>query len=130
MREESEKQSLVTSFLDNNPESWVIDGNYTKLSYDRRIKEADIVIQMLFGRLNCLWRCAKRYYAYKGTNRPDVAEGCNEKMDWEFVKWILWEGRTKQAKERYKKIQKMYPEKIIVIKNQKQLNKYMKEMRL
>ena len=59
-----------------------------------------------------------------------MAEGCNEKMDWEFVKWILWEGRTKQAKERYKKIQKMYPEKIIVIKNQKQLNKYMKEMRL
>ena len=130
VREESEKQSLVTSFLDNNPESWVIDGNYTKLSYDRRVKEADIVIQMLFGRLNCLWRCAKRYYAYKGTNRPDVAEGCNEKMDWKFVKWILWEGRTKQAKERYKKIQKMYPEKIIVIKNQKQLNKYMKEMRL
>ena len=130
VRKDSEKQRLVTSFLDNNPEGWVIDGNYTKLSYDRRVEEADIVIQMLFNRFSCLWRCIKRYHAYKGKSRPDMAEGCNEKMDWEFVKWILWEGRTKQAKERYKKLQKRYPEKVIVIKNQKQLKKYMKEIHL
>ena len=130
VRENSEKQKLVTSFLDNHPEGWVIDGNYTKISYDRRVEEADIVIQMLFGRLNCLWRCAKRYHDYKGRSRPDMAEGCNEKMDWAFIKWILWESRTKQAKERYQKLQKMYPGKVVVIKNQKQLNQYMKEMGL
>ena len=130
VREDSEKQRIVASFLDDNPDGWVIDGNYIKLSYDRRVEEADIVIQMLFGRINCLWRCTRRYHAYKGKSRPDMAVGCNEKMDWEFVKWILWKGRTKQAKERYKKLQKMYPDKVIVIKNQKQLNKYMKEMHL
>lgn len=130
VREDSEKQSLVTSFLDNHPEGWVIDGNYTKLSYERRVEEADLVIQMLFGRLNCLWRCARRYHAYKGRSRPDMAEGCNEKMDREFVKWILRGGRTKQAKERYKKLRIMYPGKVIVLKNQKQLNQYMKEMGL
>lgn len=128
VREASEKQNLVTSFLDNHPDGWVIDGNYTKLSFDRRVEEADIVIQMLFGRLNCLLRCIKRYYTYKGKSRPDMAEGCNEKIDWEFVKWILWKGRSKQAKERYKNIRKTVPEKVIVIKNQKQLNQYMKEM--
>lgn len=36
VRETSETQSLVTSFPDNNPKGWIIDGNYTKLSYDRR----------------------------------------------------------------------------------------------
>lgn len=127
-REEHEKQCLVTSFLNNNSEGWVIDGNYTKLSYERRVEEADIVIQMLFGRLNCLWRCTKRYHTYKGQSRPDMAEGCNEKLDWEFVKWILWEGRTRQAAERYKKLRKTYPEKVVVIKNQKQLDRFMKEM--
>ena len=130
VREDSEKQRLVVSFLDNNPDGWVIDGNYTKLSYNRRVEEADIIIQMLFNRFRCLWRCIKRYHAYKGKCRPDVAEGCNEKMDFEFVKWILWEGRTKPVEERYKKLQKTYPEKVIVIKNQKQLKKYMNEMRL
>lgn len=128
VREASEKQNLVTSFLDNHPDGWVIDGNYTKLSFDRRVEEADIVIQMLFGRLNCLRRCIKRYCTYKGKSRPDMAEGCNEKIDWEFVKWILWKGRSKQAKERYKNVRETYPEKVIVIKNQKQLNQYMKEM--
>ena len=128
VREDCEKQNLVTSFLDNHPEGWVIDGNYTKLSFDRRVEEADIVIQMLFDRFNCLWRCSRRYHKYKGKNRPDMAEGCNEKLDWEFVKWILWKGRSKQAKERYKNVRETYPEKVIVIKNQKQLNQYMKEM--
>ena len=130
VREDSEKQRLVTSFLDNHPDGWVIDGNYTKLSYDRRVEEADIVIQMLFGRLNCLWRCTKRYHTYKDRSRPDMAEGCNEKLDWDFVKWILWKGRTKQVKERYRKLREMYPGKVIVIKNQKQLDGYMKEMHL
>ena len=130
VREDAEKQRIVTSFLDDHPEGWVIDGNYTKLSYDRRVEEADIVIQMLFGRFSCLRRCAKRYHDYKGRSRPDMAEGCSEKMDKEFVEWILWKGRTKQAKERYKKLRETYPEKVVVIKNQKQLDKYMKEMDL
>lgn len=130
VREDFEKQSLVTSFLDSNPNGWVIDGNYTKLCYDSRVEDADVIIQMLFGRFNCLWRCIKRYHKYKGKSRPDMAEGCNEKIDREFVKWILWESRTAQAKKRYKKLWKMYPEKVIVIKNQKQLNEYMHKERI
>lgn len=127
VRDDSEQQSLVTAFMDNNPDGWVIDGNYTRLSYDRRVEEADVIILMLFGRINCLWRCIRRYHTYKGKNRPAMTEGCNEKLDWEFVKWILWEGRTRRAGERYKKLREMYPEKTVVIKNQKQLNTYMNE---
>jgi thymidylate kinase len=55
-----------------------------------------------------------------------MAEGCNEKFDFEFIKWILWEGRSKKARKRYKDVISKYPKKIIVIKNQKQLDRYQK----
>lgn len=126
IRPEAEKQSIVRSFLDHNPDGWVIDGNYSKLSYERRVEEADVVIQLLFGRLHCLSRCFRRYRAYRGTSRPDMAEGCREKMDWAFVRWILWEGRSKKARDRYQQIRNRYPDKVLVLRNQKQLDAYIK----
>ena len=59
-----------------------------------------------------------------------MTDGCNEKLDWEFIKWILWEGRTKQARERYKHLQKMYPKKVVVLRNQRELDKYMQDMEI
>ena len=61
IRAETDKQNIVRSFLDSNPDGWVIDGNYSKLSFERRAAEADIIIQMLFGRISCLLRCVRRY---------------------------------------------------------------------
>lgn len=128
VRADAEKQNIVRSFLDNNPNGWVIDGNYSGLCYERRAEEADVIIQMLFGRLDCLFRCARRYRTYKGKNRPDMTKGCDEKLDWEFVRWILWEGRTKKIRERYRRVQEQYPDKTIVLKNQRQLNDYLKTL--
>lgn len=128
VRADEDKQEMVHSFLDRHPNGWVIDGNYTKLSYERRIDEADIIIQLLFGRISCLWRCFKRFLTYKGKSRPDMAAGCNEKMDWEFIQWILWKGRSKTARERYRNIQSKYPGKVVVIKNQRQLDDFLKNL--
>lgn len=126
-RNDEEKKRIVTEFLEKNKNDWVIDGNYSKLSYERRIEEADIIILMLFGRMNCLYRCVQRFRTYRGKSRPDMTEGCEEKLDWKFVRWILWEGRTKRARERYKRLQNNYPEKVIVLKNQRQIDSYLKQ---
>lgn len=130
IRSEEEKKTLVAAFLDENPEGWVIDGNYSKLSYERRNEEADQIIQLLFGRINCLFRCAKRFWKYKGKSRLDMGEGCDEKLDREFVRWILWEGRSEKARERYRRVREQYPEKVTVIRNQRQLDGYRKRMEL
>ncbi|NIS82916.1 MAG: topology modulation protein [Anaerolineales bacterium] len=66
---------------------WVMDGNYPD-SLDLRLGYADTVIFMYQGRWVCLWRCIKRFMMYKGENRPELAEGCNEKIDLDFFKWI------------------------------------------
>ena len=51
IRPEEEKMEQVAAFLDEHPKGWVIDGNYSKLSYERRNEEADRIVQLLFGRI-------------------------------------------------------------------------------
>ena len=127
IRSEDEKIKLTKAFLDAH-DSWVIDGNYSKLFFERRMAEADIIIFLLFNRFSCLYRAYHRYTQYKNKTRPDMAEGCNEKFDFEFAKWILWDGRTKRTRDRYRAIISKYPDKAIVIKNQKELDRYIQSL--
>lgn len=123
IRDREEKERITEEFL-NTHTSWVIDGNYTKLSYERRLREADLIIMLLFNRFACLCRAYRRYRNYRGKTRPDMAEGCPEKLDREFVKWILWDSRTKRARDRYRTVARMFEDKTVILKNQKELDRY------
>ena len=68
-------------------ESWVMDGNYSG-TLDIRFQACDTLIFLDLPRLLCLWRVFKRVLKYRGTNRPDLPEGCPEKLSLEFVAWI------------------------------------------
>ena len=121
IRPQASKEIMTKVFLDLHTD-WVIDGNYSKLYYPRRMEEADVIVVMLFNRWRCLWRVTKRYLKYKDKTRPDMGPGCKEKLDWEFVKWILRDGRSRSAKDRYSWVISRYGDKVIVVKNQRQLN--------
>ena len=127
IRAKEEKEKIVGDFLDSH-DSWVIDGNYTKLIYERRMEEADRIVMLLFNRFACLRRVVKRYRRYKNLTRPDMAEGCPEKLDGEFVLWVLFGGRKRAARKRYKKLRETYPEKTVVLKNQRELDAFWKEI--
>ena len=124
IRDQGEKEQLVQAFLDSHPQ-WVIDGNYSKLSYARRLEEADLIILLLFNRFTCLRRAYRRYRQYAHSTRPDMAQGCKERFDWAFIKWILWEGRTKRKRDQFQQILTQYGHKAVSIKNQEQLNQYL-----
>lgn len=126
-RKREESIEIVKKFLDENA-SWVIDGNYFYMEYERRMEEADRIIFMNFNRFSCLFRAFCRYFKYRGKTRDSMGEGCEEKIDLEFVWWILHAGRDRKHKERYKKVMQQYGEKCIVIKNQKQLTRLKAEI--
>ena len=121
IRPQASKEIMTKTFLDLHRD-WVIEGNYSKLSFERRMAEADVIIMLLFNKLSCLCRVTRRYLKYKNTTRADMADGCKEKLDWEFITWVLWKGRTKESRKRYESICARYPEKTIVVKNQRQLD--------
>lgn len=123
-RDSEEKKAIAAGFLDSNT-SWVIDGNYSKLSYERRMREADRIIFLNFNRFSCLFRAFKRFIKYRGVTRESMGQGCPEKMDFEFVMWILRDGRNAKIKARYDSVLKEYGDKTVVIKNQRQLNAFM-----
>lgn len=123
-RELSEKQRIVADFMRDN-DGWVIDGNYSKLFREERLEQADMIVMLLFDRFSCLRRVIKRYRTFKGRTRPDIGDGCAEKLDAEFVWWVLHGGRTKSKKAGYIAIREKYPDKVTVLKNQRQLDEFM-----
>lgn len=79
-------------------DKWIIEGNYFYSCGEERMKRADMVIFLDFNRFLCLYRVIKRYFTYKGKTRPDMGKGCDEKIDFEFIKWVLIDGRKNRAK--------------------------------
>ena len=127
VRDRESQRELVRNFMDRNAE-WIIDGTYSKLYYEERMEKADPIVLLLFNRWSTLWRVTQRYLRYRGKSRPDIAAGCEEKLDGEFIRWVLWKGRGKKQRERFAALQRQYPDKCIVLKNQRQLDRYLKTL--
>jgi adenylate kinase family enzyme len=78
-------------------ESWIIDGNYSG-TLDLRLKSCDTIIFLDLNRFVCMWRILKRLFRYRQETRPDMAEGCSEKIDLEFVFWVWNYSRRSRPK--------------------------------
>jgi adenylate kinase family enzyme len=78
-----------------NRDSWIIDGNYSG-TLEVRVKACDTIVFLDIARTLCLWRIVRRLLFYRNRARPDMASGCREKLDLEFVLWVWnYSGRTK-----------------------------------
>lgn len=122
-RDREEARSLVKAFMDQEV-SWVIDGNYEKFWQERRLEEADQILFFNFSRARCLYQALKRYFHYRGTVRKSAADGCEEKMDLEFILWLLRDGRTKERRQHNQDIWNRYREKCVVFHNRKDVTRW------
>lgn len=126
VRPSEESKAIVADFMNSN-DNWVIDGNYKAMLQAERLAQADMIVFFNFNRFTCFFRGLGRYLKYKGKTRPDMADGCNEKFDFEFMKWILIDGRTPQKKKAYENMCKKYADKVFVLRNQAQLDDFLKK---
>ncbi len=67
--------------------AWIMDGNYGT-TVALRLASADTAILLDFPRWRCLWRAIKRSVVEYGRMRPDMADGCREKLDPAFLHFI------------------------------------------
>lgn len=66
---------------------WIMDGNYGG-TLDMRLAACDTAIFLDVSRMRCLWRILRRRVRFHGRSRPDMVEGCPERLNWEFTAWI------------------------------------------
>jgi len=69
-----------------------MDGNYGG-TLPARLNRADTVIHLDMPRGACLWRVLKRTTLHHGRTRTDMTEGCPERFDWPFLRYV-WSYRA------------------------------------
>ena len=62
---------------------WIMDGNFNR-TMPERMKRCDTIIYLDFSRFACLMGVLKRVITTYGKVRPDMGEGCPERIDLEF----------------------------------------------
>ena len=78
-------------------DSWILDGNFGG-TLELRLKHCDTVVFLDMSRLLCLWRILKRRLSYRNRSRPDMAEGCHEKLDLDLILWVWNYSRKSKPK--------------------------------
>mgnify|MGYP003301272969 CR=1 FL=1 len=63
---------------------WILDGNFRR-TLEMRLQKCDTVIYLDFSRWACLLGVLKRVITTYGTVRPDMGEGCPERLDVDFL---------------------------------------------
>ena len=106
----------VSEFMAQN--SWIIEGNYEKMLQRERLEAADQIILVLLPRFTCLYRALKR-------TKSRRAEGYKNDMNLFFIRFVLFGCRTKKRNQGYENIIEKYKDKTVVLKSQKQIDKFM-----
>ncbi len=77
-------------------DSWVMDGNYTRHGAGAlRRERADAVFLFDLPRRVCLYGVARRFVLGYGKVRPEMADGCPERIDLPFLLYV-WRFRRDQ----------------------------------
>jgi adenylate kinase family enzyme len=118
-------ENKVSELLKND--TWIMDGNFGG-TLEMRLNACDTVIYLDFSPFVCLYRVLKRNLKYRNTNRPDMTIGCNEKMDFEFLDWILSYRKRKKPKV-LELLAKFQNEKnIIILKTAKDVETFLENL--
>ncbi|WP_042463352.1 P-loop NTPase family protein [Neobacillus dielmonensis] len=109
---------------------WIIEGNYTN-TFDIRADHADTIIYLELPLYVCLYRVVKRWFMHMGRTRPDMGEGCKEKIDWKFIQFIFttYYPRKRKMNERFHSFQSAGSTKeIIVLPSKRQIQFFLENL--
>ena len=124
-RAQEESRQIVEEFLEQNT-SWIIDGNYSR-TMEMRLAKCDTVIYLDFNRWACLRGMCQRVFGNYGKARPDMAQGCPERFDPAFVKWI-WNYNKNNRVRNYMYLAQAKHAKTIVLKNRKEVKAFLRNL--
>jgi adenylate kinase family enzyme len=108
-------------------EEWIIDGNYGG-TMEIRLNAADTIIFLDIPRIICVYRAFKRMLQYRNKKRPDMGEGCEERFDLDFFKWI-WDYPKTKRPEILKRLEQLSKDKqVIIFKSPKEVQQFLEKV--
>ena len=105
-------------------ERWIMDGNFDRTMAER-IEYCDTVVYLDFSRVTCLLGVLKRILTTYGTVRPDMGEGCPERIDLEFLQWV-WNFNKKKREKNYRLLEQHPDKNIHILRNRRQVRAFLK----
>lgn len=110
-------------------DEWIIEGNI-KRTLPKRLKYCDTVIYLDFPSFVCVLNAIKRLIQSHNKSRPDMGGKCVEKFNLKGLKFInsIWSFNTKNRKDYYRMIKEENQVEVMILKNRKQVNEYLKNM--
>ena len=103
---------------------WIIDGNFSR-TMPQRLAACDTVIYLDYNSFVCLWGVICRVVKSYGKTRPDMGEGCPERFDLVFLKWV-WQYNRKNRDRNYQYLNETNHAETYAFKNRRQLKKFLK----
>ena len=107
-------------------EQWIIDGNFSR-TMPLRLRHCDTIIYLDYSRWLCLLGMTQRVLGSHGKVRPDMGEGCPERFDWEFVKFI-WNFNKDNRVRNNTWIAQAKHAKSIILKNRKEAADFLNQI--
>ena len=92
---------------------WVVDGNYFTALAKFHLPRATHVAFFDLPRLYCLTSILRRIASTYGQTRPEMAPGCPERIDWEFLLYI-WRYRKNQRPKLLKHFEELRPDQMLL----------------
>lgn len=102
---------------------WIMDGNFGG-TREMRLRAADTVIFLDLSRLLCLYRILKRTIKHFGKSRPDMAEGCYERLDLGFIFWI-WNYKDRSRTRLMAELESISEKRVIILRNRRQVKEFL-----
>ena len=106
-------------------EEWIFDGNYSR-TIPMRLEKCDTVFYLDYPRLVCFFGVVRRVLGSLGKTRPDMAEGCPERFDLEFLQYT-WKFRKKQREKLFGLLEGANAE-IHIFRSRKEAKRYLDGM--
>ena len=107
-------------------DKWIMDGNFNR-TMPERIKRCDTIIYLDFSRFTCLMGVLKRIITTYGKVRPDMGEGCPERIDLDFLKWV-WNFNKNKRESYYKLLNEAENVETIVLKNRRAVKLFLNSL--
>lgn len=124
IRDKNERDNMILEIVER--EKWIIDGTY-KDTLKTRLEKSDLVIWLDYPTHMLLKGVIKRWIKGGGKEKAEIP-GCKEQLTFTFLKYVSKYNKNKR-KIIVDNMNGIDPNKVIIFKKQKDLNKWLKEQK-